>query len=55
MESNRGEAYRCIELTKLYIKKKDLDNAWKFAVKANKLFPSSETKREFKIIITKFG
>lgn len=46
MESNRDEASRCIELTKLYIKKKDLDNAWKFSVKANKLYPSPETKRE---------
>jgi len=44
MESNRDEAYRCIELTKFYILKKDLDNAWKFSVKANKLFPSSESK-----------
>lgn len=46
MESNRGEASRCIDLTKFYIKKKDLDNAWKFSVKADKLFPSSETKRK---------
>lgn len=46
MESNRDEAYRCIELTKLYIKKKDLDTAWKFSIKANKLFPTSETKRK---------
>ena len=46
MESNRDEASRCIELTRIYIKKKDLDNAWKFSVKANKLYPSSETKRE---------
>ncbi|KAL4088526.1 hypothetical protein QTP88_023620 [Uroleucon formosanum] len=44
MESNRDEAFRCIELTKIYIKKKDLDNAWKFSVKANKLYPSPETK-----------
>nr|WOX63133.1 dnaJ-like protein subfamily B member 14 [Myzus persicae] len=48
MESNRDEASRCIELTKLYIKKKDLDNAWKFSVKANKLYPSPETKRLMK-------
>jgi len=46
MESNRDEASRCIEMTKIYIKKKDLDNAWKFSVKANKLYPSQETKRE---------
>ncbi|KAL4149208.1 hypothetical protein QTP88_003197 [Uroleucon formosanum] len=45
MESNRDEASRCIEFTKIYIKKKDLDNAWKFSVKANKLYPSPETKR----------
>ncbi|XP_025420968.1 dnaJ homolog subfamily B member 14-like isoform X2 [Sipha flava] len=45
MEGNRDEASRCIELTKLYIKKKDLDNAWKFSVKAHKLFPSNETRR----------
>lgn len=46
MESNRDEASRCIEIARLYIKKKDLDNAWKFSVKANKMYPSSETKRE---------
>lgn len=46
MEGNRDEACRCIGLTKFYIKKKDLDNAWKFSVKANKLFPTSETRRE---------
>jgi len=56
MESNRDESSRCIEFTKSYIKKNDLENAWKFAVKANKLFPSPVTKRElhkqfFKIII----
>jgi hypothetical protein len=50
MEGNRDEASRCIELTKLYIKKKDLDNAWKFSVKAHKLFPSNETRREFRFI-----
>lgn len=44
MESNRDEAYRCIELTKYYIKKKELDAAWRFSVKANQLFPTSETK-----------
>lgn len=47
MESNRDEACRCIELTKLYIKKKHLDNALKFSIKAHKLFPTTETKREF--------
>lgn len=46
MESNRDEAFRCVELSKLYIKKKDLDKAWKFSVKAHKLFPSSKTKCE---------
>lgn len=46
MESNRDEASRCVELTRIYIKKKDLDNAWKFSVKAHKLYPTPETKRE---------
>ncbi|CAH1708296.1 J domain-containing protein DDB_G0295729-like [Aphis gossypii] len=45
MESNRDEASRCIDIARLYFKKKDLDNAWKFSVKANKMYPSSETKR----------
>lgn len=44
MESNRDEASRCIEIARRFIKKKDLDNAWKFSVKANKMYPSSETK-----------
>lgn len=44
MEYNREEAYRCVELTKLYIKKKDLDKALKFSIKANKLYPTTETK-----------
>jgi len=48
MESNRDEAYRCIELTMLHIKKKNLKTAWKFSVKANKLYPTLESKREFK-------
>ncbi|XP_026812990.1 dnaJ homolog subfamily B member 12-like [Rhopalosiphum maidis] len=48
MESNRDEASRCIELARLYIKKKDLDNAWKFSTKANKMYPTSETKRLLK-------
>jgi len=56
MESNRDEASRCIEFARLYIKKKDLDNAWKFSTKANKMYPTPETKREclntfYKIII----
>lgn len=47
MESNRDEASRCVDLSKSYIKKKDLDKAWKFSVKAHKLYPTSETKRKF--------
>lgn len=55
MEKNCCESYRCIEITKLCIKRKDLNTAWKFAVEANKLYPSSESKREFKINIIKFS
>lgn len=50
MEGNRDESYRCIDLTMQYIKKKDLDNAWKFSVKANKLYPSSQSKRELSML-----
>lgn len=53
MEGNRDEASRCIELTKLHIKKKDLDSAWKFSVKANKLYPTCVTKRKLKYIFKK--
>ncbi|VVC37870.1 DnaJ domain,Tetratricopeptide-like helical domain [Cinara cedri] len=52
MESNREEAYRCIELTKLYIKKKNLDQALKFSIKANKLYPTTETKCLMKKLTT---
>lgn len=50
MESNRDESYRCIDMTMRYIKKKDLDNAWKYSVKANKLYPTSKSKRELSML-----
>lgn len=46
MENKRAEALRYIELTKLHMKKNDLDIALTFAVKAHKLFPTTESKRE---------
>lgn len=51
MESNRDKASRYIELSKYYIKRKKLKKAWKFSVKANKLFPTSKTKRESSISV----
>jgi len=48
MESNCDKASRYIELIMLHIKKKNFKTAWKFSVKANKLYPTLESKREFK-------
>lgn len=40
MEGNRDEARRCIERAYIYLKSKNLENARKFALKAQKLYPS---------------
>lgn len=46
MDSNKGEAQRCIDLAEQAYAEGKIERAEKFLIKAEKLFPTEKAKRE---------